>query len=459
MTRGRLSGSLRPGNRAAPPRRRGAVLNAVWLFLILSSVLVAGFTGRMEETYQSILDGPREAVDLVIGLVGGMVLFLGLMNVARAGGLLAWLARTLHPLMRRLFPDVPADHPAMSAMILNLASNILGLGNAATPFGLKAMVELRKLNARPGVASDSMALFLAINTSSVTLMPPLGTMLVREAAGSSDPLGFWVPTLIATTCSTVTAVVACLLLRRLWRARGWDGHAGVEETEAEEPALSAAHATIPEGPAEPMSRARRLLVSGIALALLAALVLEVARSAGAPDGSLRNVLRDWLLPLLVAFFLLVGLAGRVKVYEAAVAGGREGLEVALRIVPFLVVILGAVAMFRASGALDLLIGILDPVTRPLGMPGEALPMALLRPLSGSGAFGVMSEILKTHGPDSFIGMLVSAFQGSTETTFYVLAIYFGAARVRAGRYTLAACLAADVAGISAATAATHLFFG
>jgi spore maturation protein SpmA len=226
----------------------------------------------MEETYQSILDGPREAVELVIGLVGGMVLFLGLLRVAREGGLLAWLARKLHPLMRRLFPDVPADHPAMSAMILNMAANILGLGNAATPFGLKAMVELRKLNERPGVASDSMALFLAINTSSVTLMPPLGTMLVREAAGSVDPLAFWIPTLIATSCSTVAAVSACLLLRRLWRGRGWDRgeESEADDRDGDEPALSRfprSDPEIPEGPAKPPSRTRRLVVSGVALVL------------------------------------------------------------------------------------------------------------------------------------------------------------------------------------------------
>jgi spore maturation protein SpmA len=429
-------------------------VNAVFLFLIVSAVLVAAFTGRMEETYQSLLDAPRDAVDLVIGLVGGMVLFLGLLNVAREAGLLAWIARRLHPLMRRLFPDVPADHPAMSAMILNIAANILGLGNAATPFGLKAMIELRKLNPKPGVASDSMSLFLAINTSSVTLMPPLGTMLVREAAGSSDPLAFWIPTVIATSCSTVAAVSACLVLRRFWPP----GEAPANEEPEPGDEDSGPPAVIPQGPAEPPSAARRALVWGVAGVLLLALGLEVSRQLADPGGSLRVIVRAWLLPLLVVFFLLVGVHGRARVYEAAVAGGREGLDVAVRIVPFLVIILSAVALFRASGALDLLIAALDPLTRPLGMPGEALPMALLRPLSGSGAFGVMAEILKSQGPDSFTGLLVSTFQGSTETTFYVLAIYFGAARVRVGRYTLAACLAGDLTGIAAATAACHLFF-
>lgn len=428
-------------------------MNAVFLFLIVSAVLVAAFTGRMEETYQSLLDAPRDAVDLVIGLVGGMVLFLGLLNVAREAGLLAWIARKLHPLMRRLFPDVPADHPAMSAMILNIAANVLGLGNAATPFGLKAMMELRKLNPKPGVASDSMSLFLAINTSSVTLMPPLGTMLVREAAGSADPLAFWIPTVIATSCSTLVAVGTCLVLRRVWPP----AEALVDEGPDDGPSDDGPAPVIPQGPEEPASATRRTLVWGVAALLLVALLLEVNRQIGHPGG-MRLIVRAWLLPLLVVFFLLVGTHGRARVYESAVAGGREGLDVAVRIAPFLVIILSAVALFRASGALDLMIAALDPITTPLGMPGEALPMALLRPLSGSGSFGVMSEILKSQGPDSFTGLLVSTFQGSTETTFYVLAIYFGAARVRAGRYTLAACLAGDVAGIAAATAACHVFF-
>jgi len=422
-------------------------------------VLVAAFTGRMEELYQSILDGPREAIDpLVIGLVGGMVFFLGLMNVAREGGLLAWLARRLGPVMRRLFPDVPADHPAMSSMILNIAANVLGLGNAATPFGVKAMTELRTLNPRPGVASDSMSLFLAINTSSVTLMPPLGTLLVREAAGSADPLAFWIPTLIATSTATVAALGACLLLRRLWPAPpAAAGPQDEEETPPSPPVPPAPE--IPLEPPAPPHPVRRLLVWAALGALAVALSLEIARVAGDPATGFRTLLRAWLLPLLVAGLLLVGLSGRVKVYEAAVAGGREGLDLVVRIAPFLVIILAAVAMFRASGALDLLIGGLDPLTSRVGLPAEALPMALLRPLSGSGAFGVMSEILQSQGPDSFVGLLVSTFQGSTETTFYVLAVYFGAARVRAGRYTLAACLAGDVAGIAAATAACHAFFG
>jgi spore maturation protein SpmB len=205
----------------------------------------------------------------------------------------------------------------------------------------------------------------------------------------------------------------------------------------------------------------QLVLIGFVLALGAALVLHVVNALGSasPGDVARDVLSSWLFPALIAAFLLVGFRGGVRVYESAVEGAREGLEVAIRIVPFLVIILVAVAMFRSSGALDIVIAVLDPVTSRLGVPAEALPMALLRPLSASGAFGVMSEILKVHGPDSFIGQLVSTYQGSTETTFYVLAVYFGAARVRETRHALAACLAGDVAGFAAATIACHLFFG
>lgn len=434
------------------------MLNGIWLALILGSILCAAFTGRMDVLQQKALESAGDAVKLVIGLVGVMAFFLGLMRVARDGGLLLVVARALEPLMRRLFPEVPRDHAAMGAMIMNLASNVLGLGNAATPFGLKAMTELDRLNPRPGVASDAMVLFLAINATSVAILP-LGTIAVRAAAGSTAPASILVPTLIATTTSTLTAVGMHFLLRRRRRFR-------IERFAAVEPPAPAAIAGgAPEipGPAQmppPPGRGVQLLLLAFTLALAGALVLHVvtALATAGPGDVAREVLSSWLLPALIAAFLGVGLRGGVRVYESAVEGAREGLEVAVRIVPFLVVILVAVAMFRASGALDVLIAVIDPVTSRLGVPAEALPMALLRPLSGSGAFGVMSEILKTHGPDSFIGVLVSTYQGSTETTFYVLAVYFGAARVREGRHALAACLAGDVAGFVAATAACHVFF-
>jgi len=427
-------------------------------------VLVAAFTGRLGEMTKELLDQAQFAVEFTVRLVGVMAFFLGLMNVAREGGLLAWLARRLAPLLRRLFPDVPPDHPAMSAIVLNMAANMLGLGNAATPFGIKAMSELERLNPRPGVATDSMALFLAINTSAVTLLPT-GVIGVRAALGSEAAAAIWIPTLIATSASTLAALTAWWLLRRAWRGRPLPAVAP-EETPDPGDERGENAPSVPDTPPVPERRGpaspgAKLLIGGFVAALGVALVLHVRRElpGAGPWDVTQGILETWLLPLLIAGLLLVGVAGRVKVYESAVAGAREAVDVGVRIVPFLVAILAAVAMFRASGALDLLIAGLDPLTGALGLPAEALPMALLRPLSGSGAFGVMTEIMETQGPDSFVGMLVSTFQGSTETTFYVLAVYFGAARIRAGRYTLAACLAGDVTGIAAATAACHLFFG
>ena len=435
------------------------MLNWIWLGLILGSILYAGFHGRMEAVQDAIFASAKDAVQLVIGLVGIMVFMLGVMRVAFDAGLRDVVARGLAPLLRRLFPDVPPDHPAMGAMVMNLASNVFGLGNAATPFGLKAMVELAKLNPHPGSASNPMVLFLAINATAVTLLPPLGTIGVRAAAGSADPFAIWVPTLIATTCSTLTAVAVYYLLRDLprYRPRELPTPPGDAAPDAE-----AERVEIPEPqPWQPMGPGLRVFVLGCALALGVALAVDAARLVGEQglrDGGL-GLVRSWLFPLLLAGLLLAGVAGRVPVYESAIEGAREGLQVAARIVPYLVAILVAVAMFRASGALDLLIRVLDPVTSAFGFPAEALPMALLRPLSGSGSFAVMSEILKTHGPDSFVGLLTSTLQGSTETTFYVLALYLGAARVRDGRHALAACLIGDLAGFAGATAACHLFFG
>jgi spore maturation protein SpmA len=436
------------------------VLNWIWLGLILISIVYAAFTGRMGDVRTELFEGAKSAVTLVIGLVGAMVFFLGLMRVAFDGGLRDAIARGLAPLLRRLFPEVPPDHPAMGAMVMNMASNIFGLGNAATPFGLKAMVELSKLNAHPGTASNAMVLFLAINTSAITLLPPLGTMAVRSAAGSIAPDAIWVPTLIATTCSTLAAVGAYFLLRGLPAFRPRPART-TSDRAAVDPEIDRVEIPVSRGDRQPMGLGRRLIVFGFCGTLGVALLLEAARLVGeiGVADTLKHLAETWLLPVLVGGLLLIGVAGRVRVYDSMVEGAKEGLEVAARIVPYLVAILVAVAMFRASGALDLLIRMLDPITSSIGAPPEVLPMALLRPLSGSGAFAVMSETLTEYGPDSFIGMLASTLQGSTETTFYVLALYFGAARITEGRHTLAACLTGDLAGFLGAVGACHLFFG
>jgi spore maturation protein SpmA/spore maturation protein SpmB len=438
------------------------VLNWIWLGLVLVSVGTAAFTGRMEAVSNASLDSAKRAIELVIGLTGGMVLFLGLVKVASDGGLLRVFVRMLRPILRRLFPDVPTDHPAMGAMIMNFAANMLGLGNAATPFGIKAMVELDRLNPHPGVATNAMALFLAINTSSIVLFPPTGTVMVRLATDSAAPFAIWLPTLIASTCATLAAVTTCLLLVRLpfFRARPL---ADPPASDADLP-TGLPEATLPglEDERAPVSAWQWLVIVGFAAALAIGLGLRIAERV--PEVGLWPFFREevgkyWLLPLLIAGLVLIGFAGRVRVYDALVEGGREGLFVAVRIAPYLVAILVAIGMFRESGALGLLVAGLEPLTSLVGVPAEALPMALLRPLSGSGAFGVMAEILQTHGPDSFVGLVTSTLMGSTETTFYVLAVYLGAVRVREARHILPSCLAGDVAGFAGAVLACHLFFG
>ena len=429
---------------------------------MLVSVLCAAFTGTLDAVKASVFEGANQAVELVIQLVGAMVFFLGLMRVAQQGGLLRAVARLLAPILRRLFPEVPADHPAMGAMIMNLGSNLLGLGNAATPFGLKAMVELETLNRTPGIASDAMALFLAINATGLSLFP-LGVIAARASLGSRMPDAVWLPTLIATSASTATAVLLCVALRRLpfFSPAAPPPGQGDRLEHRPAPAERACAASEVNSPAAGQPLAARLLVSATLLLLAFALVRQILRdsSSQTPWEVTKGILASWFLPVFIVGLLLVGVVGRVRVYEVAVEGAREGLDVAVRIVPFLVMILVALAMLRASGILDALVRLLDPVTGRLGVPAEALPMALLRPLSGSGAYALMVDIMKARGPDSFVGILVGSFQGSTETTFYVLTLYLGAAQVRDGRYALLACLGGDVAGFATATAACHWLFG
>jgi len=434
------------------------VLNWIWLALVLGSIAYAGFTDRIGDVTLAMFEGAKTAVTVVIGLVGTMCFMLGVMRAAFDAGLRDLIARWIAPVVRRLFPEIPPEHPAMSAMVMNMASNLLGLGNAATPFGVKAMKELATLNVHPGAASNAMVLFLAINTSAITLMPPTGTMAVRAAAGSGAPDAIWVPTLLATTCSTLVAVTVALLLARLpvFQHRpcpagplpGFGGD-GDDAAPSEEP-------TAPERPG---AGARAfVLLAGAALAVafgVSALGLVQEHGAGA---LLRELPQQWAFPLLIAGLLLYAVNGGVDVYASVIAGAREGLEVSLRIVPYLVAILAAVAMLRSSGALDAGIALVQPVTQAFSVPAEVLPMALLRPLSGSGAFAVMAETLETHGPDTLIGMMTSTLQGSTETTFYVLAVYFGAAGIRDTRHTLPACLSGDVAGFVGAVAACLFFF-
>ena len=430
-------------------------MNLIFLLLVVAAFLTAGwrqFTADnadvtpMDALSKAMVESASGAVELALGLIGIMALFLGLMKVVEEGGLLKILARLIRPLMVRLFPDVPAEHPAMGAMILNMSANMLGLGNAATPFGIKAMQELNKLNPCKGTATDSMVLFLAINTSSITLLPT-GVIALRASAGSADPAGILPTTLFATLCSTFFAILAALTYRRFFPVDPalCDRPASAKDTKPEADAVEV----------EPVedTHAYPAWVSWAALLGFLSLI-PLTLLFG-------SEISPWILPSLMLGFLLFGVVRGVKIYEAFVEGAKEGFEVALRIIPYLVAILVAVGMFRSSGALGWLVEQIAGWTTLVGLPAEALPMALLRPLSGSGAYGVMASIINDPaiGPDSYTGYLVSTLQGSTETTFYVLAVYFGAVQIRRIRHALAVGLTADFIGVVAAVLAVSYLYG
>lgn len=437
------------------------MLNGVWVGMVLIALVVGAVSGKLDAVATAITVSANSAVSLAIGLVGMMALFLGLMRVLQEGGALRTLARWMRPLMQRLFPDIPPEHPAMSMMILNFTANMLGLANAATPFGLKAMTELDKLNPHKGTASDAMILFLAINTSNLAIFPT-GMIGLRAGLGSTAPASIFATTLLATLCSTIVAIVATKIFIAL-RASPVREPAGVVTVAASststeiEAQVAAAVASVEREP-PPASAGRRAFGWALAVGLAGLLVwatFRLAASVGWFD-AVKQALSQWMLVVLVAGFVLYGVIRGVKVYDQVVEGGKEGFAVALKIIPFLVAILVAVGMFRSSGALEILIRWLEPFMSAIGIPAETLPMALLRPLSGSGAYGVAAELMKTYGPDSLIGNIVATMQGSSETTFYVIAVYFGAVQVRHIRFTLGPCLIAEATGMVASVWAVRL---
>ncbi len=360
---------------------------------------------------------------------------LALMKVAEAGGLLAMISRVIRPLMVWLFPEVPPGHPAMGAMVLNLSANVMGLGNAATPFGIRAMQELEKLNPHPGTATNSMVLFIAINTASVTLLPT-GVIALRAAAGSSNPAGVLPTTLFATVSATLVTIFATRTLQRFFPIR--PEAVPVQETPTAPTDPDPAEKPLPD---QEVPDACPLWVSLLVLAGVVA-VIPVTIFHG-------KALSPWIIPGLMMAFLGFGVVRRVRIYEVFVEGAREGFQVAVRIIPYLVAILTAIGMLRASGALDAVVGGLGRYTALLGLPAEGLLMAIMRSLSGSGAYGVLASLLNNPaiGPDSYTGVLVSTLQGSSETTFYVLAVYFGAVQVKRIRHALAAGLIGDVVAV------------
>ena len=402
-------------------------MNHVFFGIVTVAIVFAVINGTPAEVGQGALDAAKASVNLAIGLVGYIALFLGLMKVVEEAGGLAFMARMIRPVLIRLFPDVPPDHPAMGAMVMNIAANALGLGNAATPFGLKAMKELDDLNTEKGTATNAMVLFLAINTSGLALLPT-GIIGLRALKGSADAAAIFPTTLLATAISTVVGITAAIGLSRL-----------------------PMFASTAPAPAEPIDRPALNLAELLpfALAMLALVGLVVVVYINGEAASV------WIMPALIFGMLLVGVLRGVKVYEVFVAGAKEGFSLAVMIIPYLVAILSAVGMLRASGGLQRLVDWVNPVTSSLGIPGEVLPLALLRPLSGSGAFGITAELIEAHGPDSVVGNIASTMNGSTETTFYVLAVYFGSIGVTKIRHAVPAGLAADSAGVLASCWAVH----
>jgi len=397
---------------------------------------------KLKDVTNSAIDYAKTAVEIALGLIGIMALWLGVMKVAEEAGLIKIIANWLKPITKKLFPDVPSDHPAMGSMIMNISANMLGLGNAATPFGLKAMEELDKLNPNKGTATNSMVTFLAINTAGMTLIPATA-IAVRAAAGSTEPAIIIGTSLFGAACATITGITAAKIAEKFpvikndfsgWLKKNLKGF--------------------------------YFLLALILLALIFSLtgagkIFSQLFGWVTPETfrDIINIVSIAAIPFLIFSFIGYGALKKVKVYEQFVEGAKEGFNIAVRIIPYLVGMLMAIGIFRAGGAMEWLILILRPFTDLIGMPAEALPMALMRPLSGSGSLGIMAEIISVHGPDSFIGILVSTFFGSTETTFYVLAVYFGAVNIRNTRHALPVGLLADAAGLLGALFIVKLLFG
>ncbi len=409
------------------------MLNALWIGFILIAFLIASFklvflgdADIFAALVKALFDSSKTAFEIALGLTGVMALWLGVMKIGERAGMLDILTRGLAPLFRRLFPEVPANHPALGAMTMNMGANMLGLDNAATPLGIKAMQELQKLNPSSDTASDAQILFLVINTASVTLLP-VTIFTYRAQLGAADPTDVFVPLLIVTY---IGALIGLFVTGFFQKLHLWN-------------------------------RVTMAYLGG-ATVLVGGMVLYFGSLDAAEMTRQSSILSNVLLFGIVATFLLMAVRRRVNAYEAFIEGAKEGFHTAVTIIPYLVAMLVAIAVFRASGALDLLMGAARSAVLGLGFDArwiDGLPTALMKPFSGSGARAMMIDTMQTHGADSFAGRLASIVQGSTETTFYVLAVYFGAVGIKRVRHAVACGLIADVAGILAAIGMAYLFFG
>jgi spore maturation protein SpmA len=409
------------------------VLNYIWVafFLIalvvaLGRLVLAGDTGVFTAMVTSTFDTARTGFEISLGLTGVLTLWLGIMKIGESGGAVQMLATLTRPFFTRLFPELPRDHPAHGSIIMNFAANMLGLDNAATPLGLKAMQEMQSLNPRPDTATNAQIMFLVLNTSGLTVIP-ISIMVYRAQMGAANPTDVFLPILITTSVATLVALIAVALVQRI---------------NLLDPVV--------------------LAYVGAFGGLLAVVTYALLR---APQETVQNVstlVANVTLFGIIAAFILMAALHRVNVYDAFIEGAKEGFGVAIRIIPYLIAILVAIGVFRASGALDLVIDGFGRAVAALGIRTDfipSLPTALMKPLSGSGARGLMVDAMKTYGADSFVGRLASTFQGATDTTFYIIALYFGSVGVRKTRHAVACGLIADIAGVIAAIFVAYLFWG
>ncbi len=453
------------------------MLHAIWVGLIVVSLLVAGWKGQVADLTTAAFDACRIAVmDIALPLIGVSALWLGMMRLAERAGGVQIVARLLRPLMTRLFPSVPADHPAMGSMLMNMSANMLGLGNAATPLGLRAMKDLQTLNmAQPHTATNAMVMFLAINTSSIQLLPT-NTMNYLYVAGSTAPERIIASSLIATVITTLVAVVAARMLQELPWFRLAPGTAASPETIAShepEPVETSVVQDLTKLP--PLTGRRRALLWSVFILFCAGAGLLVGMEArpdwfGRPiDPEKATGVSAWVngfssvaVPLVLAFIPLMAYVRGLKVYSEFVDGAKEGFDLVIRIIPYLVGMLVAIGLFRASGAIDYITQFTAGFLAWFGVPSELLPMALMRPLSGGGTVAIFNELIRLegpgYGPDSLLSSMAGTLFGSTETTFYVLAVYFGAVGIQRTRHAVPAGLAADMAGLFAAVWVCRLLF-
>lgn len=409
------------------------VLNYIWIafFLIAFAIAVVRLVVFGDvEVFPAIMDSTfasaKTAFEISLGLTGVLSLWLGVMKIGERGGLVALLARGLSPVFTKLFPEIPKGHPVVGNIFMNLAANMLGLDNAATPLGLKAMEGLQELNPKKDTASNAMIMFLVLNTSGLTVIP-VSILVYRAQMGAAQPTDVFIPILLATFFSTLAGIIATSLYQRI----------------------------------NLLNRVLLLTLGGVSLAV-AGIMWGFSQLSREDMATVASTVANVVLFTIVVGFILAGVRKKVNVYDAFIEGAKDGFSTAVRIIPFLVAILVGIGVFRASGAMDWLV---DGIAWLVGLTGAdaewvgALPTALMKPLSGSGARGMMVDAMATYGADSFVGRLSCIFQGATDTTFYILAVYFGSVGVRYTRHAVACGLLADLAGVVAAVAICYFFFG